>query len=349
MLTLIEVTSRSIQKYSNTEEDLIGKVSRSLDEDIARMKEIKSNKSTDDSFSFRYSKLLDLLVQSKKYIDLNWRSIREADVDKLLNRSDGVSWYGTSMLNYMQTSMLEILSVIHDTPVSELACLKEKNVYQLETSPNIQASSIVKTNKNISSEELGKKFSLMSNWRWSIRDKLVAPSLGFSFGGSRYDKEYEKKLYKTHDASSFVGEFLKFDRLSTRLLHVIIDPESDKDLDLFEDLEKLSKLVRWKKHETLPHAGNIILIKKYCAFVTEVDEKKSTIELMGFTRNMPLMEGLVKGTYLMDKDGKLKKKLDSALFKELSIYLDEAHSTNASSWTDSESMAVHFFEVIRDY
>ena len=50
----------------------------------------------------------------------------------------------------------------------------------------------------------------MKSWRWSTKDKeetlkLVIPSLGFAWGGTRLDKEFKDKYFKTHDASSFVG------------------------------------------------------------------------------------------------------------------------------------------------
>ena len=125
----------------------------------------------------------------KKYLDFNWSSIQEGDSVKLLYNSNGISWYGTSMLNYMQTTMLEILSVVYDEPVSNLRCLKELDIsiYQIKTSPNIQSCSVIKTNSN--DEDKIKKFELMKDWRWSTEVienecrilKLVVPSLGFKF------------------------------------------------------------------------------------------------------------------------------------------------------------------------
>jgi len=48
------------------------------------------------------------------------------------------------MLNYMQTSMLEILSVIYEAPIGKLNCLKDsENIYQVNTSPNIQSTEVI--------------------------------------------------------------------------------------------------------------------------------------------------------------------------------------------------------------
>jgi hypothetical protein len=49
-----------------------------LDDDIEKMKNLNKEKRTNDPEGFRVSKLLDLLTQSKKYIDFNWSSILDA-------------------------------------------------------------------------------------------------------------------------------------------------------------------------------------------------------------------------------------------------------------------------------
>ncbi len=121
MVALIGITSDTIRNDSKNDElTLKSIIHKHLDDDIEKIqslnKEIRSHEH--DPHAFRLNKLLDLLTQSKKYIDFNWSSIRDGDSVKLLSNSKEISWHGTSMVNYMQTSMLEILSVIYEIPVA---------------------------------------------------------------------------------------------------------------------------------------------------------------------------------------------------------------------------------------
>ena len=145
----------------------------------------------------------------------------------------------------MQTSMLEILSVIYETSISDMKCLKEAgNIYQIATSPNIQSTHVISEEDETNQDSVIKKYDILHNWRWSIETnaikrpyKLVYPSLGFTFGGSRYDNEFANKYFKLHDASSFVGEFLNYNLLSTLLLRIFINTTSNiKTLPFFDKL-----------------------------------------------------------------------------------------------------------------
>ena len=131
------------------------------------------------------------------------------------------------MLNYMQTSMLEILSIIYETPISDLKCLKESDgIYQIATSPNIQSISVTNNRNAISSNE---KFDLLHEWRWAaVRKtssiliyKLVTPTLGYAFGGSRFESEFVDKKLRLHDCSSFVSEVCHSSNSGMyRILHI---------------------------------------------------------------------------------------------------------------------------------
>jgi hypothetical protein len=127
MLKLIELTATSIQTSKNSNLKQI--VQQTLDEDITKIDALNKMAKASDPFPFRFNKLLDLFTQAKKYIDLNWKEIKEGNAQKLLFKPNGVSWEGTSMLNYMQTSLLEILSVIYETPISDLRVFKRVRLY----------------------------------------------------------------------------------------------------------------------------------------------------------------------------------------------------------------------------
>ena len=360
MLELIKITSLSIKNYSN-DSDLKQHVYRALDEDILRIttlnKEIITDQIDSKNFSphnFQSNKLFDLLIQSKKYINAHWSSIVEGDSDALLRRPDGRSWYGTSILNYMQTSMLETLSVIFETPVSQLECLKEVNIYQLAESPNIQSTCV--SNVNASDQSKIKKLEIMKGWRWSTADKtsklneskLVVPSLGFSFGGTRFDEEFINKVYKLHDATSFVGEYLNFNKLTTLLLNEIVAPSLNyvNDFHVQLGVDGLKHIMQWKKNIVLPQPGQIFLIKAYCGFVIEVDYEKKCINTLGFNRLMPFIEGFVKTTYILNSDGKWNRQIERNFLDEFSDLID-INSTNVSLLLTAPN-EMYFFEIITD-
>ena len=248
MLKLIELTATSIKTSKNSNLKQI--VQQALDEDIVKVEALNKMAKASDPFPFRFNKLLDLLTQAKKYIDLNWEEIKEGNVQKLLYKPNGVSWEGTSMLNYMQTSMLEILSIIYETPISDLKCLKESDgIYQIATSPNIQSISVTNNRNAISSNE---KFDLLHEWRWAaVREtpsiliyKLVTPSLGYAFGGSRFESEFVDKKLRLHDCSSFVSEILNLNEsFTTNSLKIFTTPEMENEVEMQQGRESL-KLVK---------------------------------------------------------------------------------------------------------
>jgi hypothetical protein len=350
MIALIGITSDTIRNYSRYDEITLKKIiHKHLDEDIEKIKSLNKEIKLyeHDPHGFRVNKLLQLLAQSKKYIDINWPSIREGDSVKLLSNSKGISWYGTSMLNYMQTSMLEILSVIYETPVSDLKCLRDANIYQLNTSPNIQSTYVA--NDDAYEESKTKKYEILKSWRWSTEDKektpkLVIPSLGYAWGGSRFDKEFKDKYFKAHDASSFVGENLKYDKLTTELLRGLSNQlHSIDDYHLQFGLDGLKNLLNWKADLVLPEPGHIFWIKFYCGFIIDVDSENKKVSALGFNRWMPFIEGLRKDTYQMNEEGKWYRLYESDLVSELSVFVGETNENCTNIPASAEKM--FFFEV----
>ena len=356
MLKLIKITSNAIKNYSDEDlEKLKEIIHHNLDEDIFKMKKLNNEIKKDlDPHQFRKNKLLDLLVQSKKYFDLNWPSIREGYSDKLLNSSNDISWYGTSMLNYMQTTMLEILSVIFSESISDLNCLKKSNIYQIETSPNIQSCYVTQT--NASEEDKKCKYEIMKDWRWSTEDKmqtiesktlkLVVPSLGFTWGGSRFEKEFKEKRFKLHDASSFVGECLNFEYLTTELIKNyvgLLGPNDDFHIQL--GLQGLKNICKWRNDVVLPEPGYIFLKGSYCGFVIEVDSEKHSITVLGFNRWMPFIEGFIKETFEMNDGGKWFRLYEQSFVSELSIFVGETNENNTNLPISPDP--VYFFEVLK--
>ena len=184
------------------------------------------------------------------------------------------------MLNYMQTSMLEILSVIYETPVCDLKCLESDGIYQIATSPNIQSISVTNNRNATGSNE---KFDLLHKWRWSALRKinsmstykLVTPSLGYAFGGSRFESEFVDKQFRLHDCSSFVSEILGLNEsFTTNSLKIFTTPDMEDEVEMQqgrESLELVKSVLEYKGVNGLPEAGNVFLVKSHCGFVIETN------------------------------------------------------------------------------
>ena len=356
MNELIKLTSNAIQRYSNEDKTILKKkVSQNLDDDIVKIKQLNEQiKKDEDPHQFYSNKLLDLLVQSKKYMDLNWNSIEEGDSVRLLNNSNGISWYGTSMLNYMQTTMLEILAVIHEERVCDLTCLENTKIYQLKTSPNIQSIYVAQT--NACDDGKMKKNEIMKEWRWSTEEtsqietafktlKLVTPSLGFAWGGSRFDNEFSEKYFKSNDASSFVGGFLNFEYLSTELLRRYLGLlGSNQDFHIELGLQGLRNVLKWQKDLVFPEAGHVFLKNVYCGFFIEVDREKRRITVIGFNRWMPFIEGFIKEYFELNEQGNWFRIYEQALVPALTSYVGKTNENSTNLPLSPHK--TFFFEVI---
>jgi hypothetical protein len=305
----------------------------------------------DDPIPFVHNKLLDLLTQAKKFIELHWLNIYDGNTFKLLNDSNGVSWEGTSVLNYMQTALLEILSVIHETSICNLKVLKDSNnIYQVNTSPNLQTVNIIRLNK----EKREEKYNLMKNWRWSFEEqvqnqksnidddentfpKLVVPMLGFFLGGSRYDKKYNDKLYKAHDASSFVSFLLNLDEsFNTSYAKNIIDAEfartvvnHPRNISILEESKNILELKKIIGAKT-PEPGNLFVAKFYIGFVIEVNNANTHMKVLGFNRLMPFIEGLVIEEYVLQTNGNWLKTWKNVHGDELLYYMGSTNEKQSS-------------------
>ena len=375
MLKLIEITANAIRlQLSNgfNVDELKEKIQQALDADILKIIEINKKLVVGDPYPFRYNKLLDLFTQSKKYIELNWEHIRNGNAEQLLKKFNGISWEGSSMLNYMQTSMLEILSVIYETSISELKCLREAgNIYQVATSPNIQSIRVFNLPnmnysmfKDVNNQSIIEKYEAMQGWRWSLEEndvehfnykeksayKLVVPSLGFAYGGSRYDKEYSTKNFRLHDCSSLVGDFLGLETFSTHFIKALYDKEFEfnltgqqKDIEI---LDRVKQVLKYKGENGVPEPGNVFLISSLCGFVLEVNGEKNEIKVLDSTRFMPYVEGIIEETYVLDEYDHRKwlRQCKNITVEDFSIYIGKTNENSTS--LPNKSSIMYFFEVI---
>ena len=366
MNKLIEVTSKSLKTHCRDldSDDLKRNIEKALDDDILKITSLNNLKNSDDPFPFIYNKLLDLLTQAKKFLHLHWQHIVEGNSARLLTDSKGISWEGTSVLNYMQTTLLEILSVIYKTRVCDLQVLKEAgNIYQVETSPNLQTVKII--NKIV--EKRNEKLDITRGWRWSLEitdqtedetdderifPKLVVPMLGFYMGGSRFDSKYADKLFRAHDASSLISGLLDIDESFTTVhVKALADAEFARSLvdhkRNISILEKTKRVLVKRASASMPEPGNVFIAKFYIGFVVDVINDMSNskrIKIVGCNRFMPYIEGLVIEEYVLQESGQWLKSWENVHGDELRYYAGPTNENEKNVVVDSVFM--HFFNVI---
>ena len=178
--------------------------------------------------------------------------------------------------------------------------------------------------------------------------KLVVPALGFAFGGSRFDNEYADKVFRLHDCSSLVGDFLGLDRFSTHFIKALYDKEFEmnletqqKDIDI---LNRIRTLLKYKGESGVPEAGNVFIINTLCGFVLEVNDEKNVIKLLDSTRFMPYVEGILVETFARDKDSKWFRQCENITVEEFSMFIGKTNENSTS--LPNKSSTMYFFEVI---
>ena len=198
----------------------------------------------------------------------------------------------------------------------------------------------------------------MKDWRWSVEVdmneddyqktyKLVMPTLGYAFGGSRYDKDFANKRFKWHDATSFVGEILNYNLISTLLLHSYIDSSIKRDFFTQLGIDGLKNLLTWQNDYVLPKAGNVFLKSSYCGFVIDVNSQSGVIKILGFNRLMPFIEGFVEETFALNStNGKWDRVFSVHRVDEFDYFLGDTNKENNKYLSRPDPM--YFFEIIRD-
>jgi len=201
------------------------------------------------------------------------------------------------------------------------------------------------------------KYEIMKDWRWSIEVdmnedyqktyKLVIPTLGYAFGGSRYDKDFTNKRFKWHDATSYVGEILNYNLISTLLLNSYINSSIKRDFFTQLGIDGLKNSLTWQKDYVFPKPGNVFLKSSYCGIVIDVDSPSNTIKILGFNRLMPFIEGFVEETFALNSTNKMWNRVYSThRVDEFDYFIGETNRDNNKHLSRPDPM--YFFEIIRD-
>ncbi|MDX2050418.1 MAG: hypothetical protein SFT93_04535 [Rickettsiaceae bacterium] len=229
-----------------------------------------------------------------------------------------LNWDTTAYADYLQTMLLEILSITSNCRVADVGLLAAKKIYNLDESPNIQGIRSLHNVFDILPEYrwFAKKHKLNS-WDRECYTELVVPSLGYYYGGTRVpewnehleikdviDKAYQHKTFKMEDCSSFVGKFI----------------DADPNIDTSDML--LGKIVQMHKYEEShkPKSGDIFVYKGHCGFVIEFDESNKTLITLECHRHMPFRDGFLLKKYHVEDNGYITASFEEFCGTEVEMF-----------------------------
>lgn len=280
---LISVTSSAINKSNINKEIILKEISQ----DISTINNISPVlQKSDNPYPLVYNKLAYLLKGAKIIVQDHFPEIVSGKISLLEHKTQD-----TSIPNYLQTALLETLSIIRKTPVNQIADLEKEKIYDINSSPNIQG---VKDSNN-------KSFASVKNWRWCSKDKgydeLITPALGYFFGGSRYDSNYHNKYFKQEDCSTSLGKWLN-------LTNKTIESFTTTSILTATNNNIVKSILKPIGEDRAPKKGDIFVFKGHCGLVADYQDSVSPVNSISYTRNMPFFEGLIYQKYAQVENGK---------------------------------------------
>jgi hypothetical protein len=284
---LQNITTKAIKETGLPKNSIL----EALDIDIEISKKINGlfKIENGDPFALMYNKLPYLLKGAKILVDQNFDQISLGNYDFLQPSNQAK----TSIANYAQTAMLEILSIARKVPVHQIPDLQQEKIYDINKSPNIQG---VRT-KNKEDTAL----SSVKDWKWCYSaeaygskgyHELTVPGLGYYFGGTRYGEAYASKKLKQEDCSSAVAKWLG-----------LSDAEFTTNSLLNPTQDVLSVLAPLKE-EREPAKGDVFVFRGHCGIVAGYSDSEAPIGVLSYTRSMPFFEGLIYQDYYQVNNGK---------------------------------------------
>ena len=288
LIKLFTITSKAIKESSIDKKTVLEELSR----DIEITEKINSTfKAGTDPYPLVYNKLVHLLKGAKILVEKHFSQIESGDfsfipIPKGFYAPNPYSEYTTSLPNYAQTAMLEILSIVRKAPVDKIPDLQKEKIYNINLSPNIQG---VKAADKSTLEPV-------ADWKWCSKEKgypeLIVPGSGYYFGGSRYDDAYNSKLFRYEDCSSGIAKLIGADE-KTFTTNSILNMEGNA-----------SPFLKSIGADRTPIKGDIFCFKGHCGVVVEYSDSKAPISSLSYTRSMPFSEGLIYQQYHQVNDGK---------------------------------------------
>ncbi|MDX1923866.1 MAG: hypothetical protein SFT91_01325 [Rickettsiaceae bacterium] len=190
----------------------------------------------------------------------------------------------TSLPNFLQTLLLQIISVATNARVGDVCKLSEYNIYNIDLSPNLQG---IKSNSD--------SLEGMKNSRWISDSKgyleLISPSLGYFFGGSRYDDAYRNKILKQEDCSSSIAKWLGSEISFTTF-------------DMLNHAPEILKYIKPINNQRKPKSGDIFCYEGHTGIVAEYIDEDTPFKVISYRRFMPFFEGLIWQEYEQVNKGK---------------------------------------------
>jgi hypothetical protein len=289
---LADATSKAINEAGINKDSIL----KTLAEDISISKTInESFKPGIDPPPLVYNKLLFLLEGAKIVTERHFDQIVSGDLSFIpmpegKYEPDLKSQYITSLPNYTQTAMLGILSIIRKVPVYKIPELEQEKIYNINLSPNIQG---IKAANSCTLDPV-------KDWKWCLDgsapeskgySELIVPGLGYYFGGSRYDKAYEKKYFQEKDCSSAIAQWAGSSvEFSTA--------------DILNHTPDVLKVLEPLKEDREPIKGDVFCFKGHTGVVTGYSDEEAPLYSLSYARTMPFFEGLIYQEYPQINGGK---------------------------------------------
>lgn len=272
--TLFDVTRKAIQ---GEPDGLFQRVNDALDKDLTFIESKTFSLDAGDSIPLKTNKLPYLLTGAK-ILSAEFLSNPEACMKRVITESQaqGLKFEYTALQDYLQTLMLETLSVIHNKDIFSIS--QGIGIYTPDESPNIQGV----TGSSLKSDDF-------KDFRWFFvhngRPELLVPTEGYFFGGGR-DDIYSAKEYKAHDCSSLVQEWYNIPGVfvTSQLLDLLKGQKSG-----------VGEILKPLGEDRDPKMDDVFFITGHCGVVSKYHD--STLEVLSDTRLMPFRDGFVIQEY----------------------------------------------------
>jgi hypothetical protein len=290
---LYEIVQAEIKQAGYDESNidtLKGKVLSRLTQDSANinllMRHLSDNFDIEYKYALNTNKNYEIFEGAKKLVEnklstLAFSSLNDSfkmdpDTLTILGGKDG-DVKDTSMLNFLQTALLTTLCVVKNaTSLKDLEVLSSNGIYQVDSSPCIQATTLPIAFKIEALSELKNWFYYYKDEKSPDQGELLIPILGYAYGGSRLDNRYKDKALKAEDCSSAVGKWLGLntDISTAQMLQAYNDKAGNPE---FSSLLKVASPL---KNEEQVKSGDIFVFKGHTGFVSKVCEGNGCNRIM---------------------------------------------------------------------
>lgn len=327
---LLQLTRQKVKAAHYTQENITklqGIVKTIINRDISMIQKLNNyigNNSNDFSIPLQTNKniltfqgALQLCEDEFSNVTLNKINstyILDPSIPNVIGGSNGDS-KGTSIANFLQVLALSVLRGLNlISSIIDVSQLAEQDLYNVGTSSVIQT---VNFPLNFNSSFIGNDFS---SWFYfyngSYSDKqgaLLIPNLGYQYGGSRDDPQYNQKKFKSEDCSSSISKWTRSPNIfSTSDMEIAYDSVCQTDpnifcpiTDLCNDVLKVLRPICNGKLSLNVTSGDVFAVRHpsgggHTGFVSFANQ--DCFYALSYERSMPQKEGLGYDWYCPTKD-----------------------------------------------